>query len=114
MVVVENKKIAEAEIEREVAATPTPTPKPVTPTPVPTKEMEDFVIEHEKLKSIIVKHGGCASLITLMTEGNVDEKRLTLHRTMFEDDDYVGLVVKDALCSRDAIKDMYKRLSESE
>lgn len=115
MVVVEEKKIAEAKIEREGVATPRPpTPKPPTPTPVPTKEMKAFVTEHEKIKSIIERHGGCASLTTLMTEGNVDEKRLTLHRTMFEDDDYVGLVVKDALCSRNAVKKLYKKLLESE
>lgn len=109
MVVVENKKIAEAEIEREVAVTPKPvTP---TPTPVPTKEMEQFIIEHEKLKGIIERHKpGCVTLATLMTEGGVTEVRLNQHVDLFVGDDYVAKIVKDAICSRDAIKELKKRM----
>lgn len=116
MVVVEEKKIADVAIERE-AVTPMPprpipripeTPRP--PTPVPTKEMEQFVMEHEKLKSIIERHKGCVTLATLMAEGGVDEKRLNQHVELFVDDDYVGRVVKDAVCSHNAIKDLKKRL----
>lgn len=106
MPIVEEKKIAEAEIEREV----TPTPKPATPTPVPTKEMEEFVLEHEKLKGIIERHKGCISLNTLMAEGGITEKRLKQHVELFESGDYVGRVVKDAICSKVAISDLRKRL----
>jgi len=83
---------------------------PITPPPVEgLEEMEDFVKEHEKLKSII-KLGGCISLEDLMTKSELTEERLEMHVELFADNDYVAKVVKEAICNRDAIKELSERL----
>lgn len=114
MVVLEEKKIAGVTIEKEgVAPAPAPparVPARITPTPVPTEEVEAFVLEHERLKAVIEKHGGCINLEVLKGEGAVSDERLEQHVDLFADDDYVGRIVKGAICDRAAISELRKRL----
>jgi len=100
-----------AEVKIEETGVPIP---PVTPPVEGLKEMEDFVKEHEKLKSLIKQAGGCISIEDLMTQSDLTEERLELHVELFAENDYVAKVVKEAICNRDAIKDLSTRLGGEE
>ncbi|GAH25223.1 unnamed protein product [marine sediment metagenome] len=77
------------------------------------RELEDFLMRHERLQSVIDStafKGRCSTLDELKEQVGAGPEEMKLQYTLFEVDNYVAHPLEGVSCSRDAIRIISERL----
>jgi len=80
-----------------------------------TKEIDDFIAEHERLNKIISEEaskGACITRGRLLKEVGMDEERLEQHLEAYDIDEAFVEALKDVYCTSSAIESLRKALKK--
>jgi len=79
-------------------------------------EIDDFIMRHEMIKSIIDSlgfKGMCATLEAIKEHIDISDEEMRLHKTLFEIDGYSAEVSPNVLCGRESIRVLERRLTQA-